>query len=247
MTKAEGFEIDVYGERFPLADIVRHMFWIDQQSDAFFETLKPIELIKLSIMDNWLFNDGMLTAHCPEGHWYSAKADQMDEGCLICEASKDPGYRDDLEPRTFTRSPRKGSMGFLMKAETPVAKPVRQLYDAQGEVGYGSVTTNTDDSELLERSDAVMLFDEAVCDTLLTQLKKAEGYDLVQGLHAFEFKKQDDMSDVQLMQSFVAAFTDKCRHWGLRPPQLSDEYFEWAKNRGANLQSPKLSWPDKTD
>jgi hypothetical protein len=223
------------------------MFWIDQQSDAFFETLKPIELIKLSIMDNWLFNDGMLTAHCPEGHWYSAKADQMDEGCLICEASKDPGYRDDLEPRTFTRSPRKGSMGFLMKAETPVAKPVRQLYDAQGEVGYGSVTTNTDDYELLERSDAEMLFSEAVCDTLLTQLKKAEGFDLVQGLHAFEFKKQDDMSDVQLMQSFVAAFTDKCRHWGLRPPQLSDEYFEWAKKRGANLQSPKLSWPDKTD
>ena len=160
MTKAQGFEIDVLGERFSVADIIKHMFLADQQSDEFFETLTPIELIKLSIMDNWLFNGGKLTAHCTDGHWYSAKAHRMDEDCPFCEASKDPDVKDDTDLYTFTAPPLKlRNANDVMKAET----------------GSFHWEGHDVDMDVIERYPQVYIESVTEFEDLMDRLEKAEG------------------------------------------------------------------------
>ena len=81
-------------------------------------------------------------------------------------------------------------------------------------------------------------------ETLMQQLENAEGYDMVHGIHAFEFKDVPGLESMNVLEAFLHVMENRILddpHGGLQPPHLSPEYFDWARRREAKLQQPKLS------
>ena len=262
MSKAKDLEIEILGERVAMPDVVEHLFWAKEQTDAFFEGLPPRELIFLSILDNWAYAGGKLTAYCPNGHWYSAKAHRMEEGCPFCETAKEAAETHLPEPTgIIERITMKAEAGHfatdsldadfdLAEAQAKLDAVKAQLWSTyvnrheytQAEIDdleYGG-----SESDLLDRPAQLIINSYQDYEELMKKLEKAEGYDMVHGIHAFEFKERPDLKHLNVLEAFLHVLEVRISddpHGDMQPPQLTPEYFDWARRREAKLKQPKLS------
>ena len=106
------------------------------------------------------------------------------------------------------------------------------------------------DMDVIERYPQVYIESVTEFEDLMNRLEKAEGYDMVHGLHAFEFKENPYVAHMNVLEAFLYVLEERIADdpaGPLQPPHLSNEYFDWAKRRNARLQKPKLSWDNLKD
>jgi hypothetical protein len=253
MSKAKDLEIEILGERVAMPDVVEHLFWAKEQTDAFFEGLPPHELIFLSILDNWAYAGGKLTAYCPNGHWYSAKAHRMEEGCPFCETAKEAAETHLPEPvDLINRAKMQAETGhfttdslnadFETRVDQVTTHYVQDFEYTQAEID--EMESNGAEIDVLDRPSQLYVDSVDDFETLMQQLENAEGYDMVHGIHAFEFKDVPGLKSMNVLEAFLHVMENRILddpHGGLQPPQLTPEYFTWARRREAKLKQPKLS------
>ena len=223
MTKAKDIEIEVLGERLSLRDVAQHIYWSEQQTDEWFEKLMPAELEFLSTLTKWLHNGTLLPARCSYNHLFAAKAELMEEGCPVCEAAR-------------------------IAAETHVAQPIKMAAHSsmRAKAGVVKVKTYSADLDVLERQEQLYIDNVDDFEKLMDQLEKSEGYDMVHGLHAFEFKERPDLQGMDLLEAFLFVMQEKIQDdpvGELQPPQLSAEYFDWAERRYKRLAAKQAFKP----
>ena len=98
--------------------------------------------------------------------------------------------------------------------------------------------------DLLDRPAQVIINSYQDYEELMKKLEKAEGYDMVHGIHAFEFKERPDLKHLNVLEAFLHVLEVRISddpHGDMQPPQLTPEYFDWARRREAKLKQPKLS------
>jgi hypothetical protein len=208
MTKAKDIEIEVLGERLSLRDVAQHIYWSEQQTDEWFEKLMPAELEFLSTLTSWFYNGKALPAYCSYNHRFAVEAKLLKEGCPVCEAAR-------------------------VAAETHVAQPIKMAAHSsmRAKAGVVKFKSYSVDLDVLERHDVAKIYDQATFDAFMDHLEKAEGYDMIGGLHAFEFKDQPEFANLSLLDAFIHVAQERVGDDLNLPPYLAPDFQTWDKER----------------
>jgi hypothetical protein len=213
MTKAKDIEIEVLGKRISVPNVVKRLWEAEHQTCEWLEGLAPAEIEELSTLDKWLYHGKVLPARCSYNHRFTAIANLMEEGCPVCEAAR-------------------------FAAETHVAQPIKMAAHSsmRAEVGAVTIKTYSVDLDVLERHDVAKIYDQATFDAFMDQLEKAEGYDMIGGLHAFEFKEQQEFANLSLLDAFIHVAEERVGDDLNLPPYLAPDFQTWDKERQKRQQ-----------